>query len=147
MSADRRVRLFRAANPTIMSFHADVSTAAHKRTRINAHCAQTHANLPLFAFSTQRNKLPLSSVCMWVCFFLSSFVLLRFRFSLSFETPMLSQTGVCLCTVLLGFAGCVCLVCVSVCVLKHTFLNWWGVHGSFMCMSVFAQVDCCSVVY
>lgn len=55
---------------------------------------------------------------------------------------MLSQTGVCLCTVQVGFAS------VCVCVFEAHILEFVrGVHGSFMLMSVFLQANCCSVVY
>lgn len=68
------------AGMTVMSIHADASTARHTQSR--------------------GKKILLSCVCM---FLFVLFCALRFRFLLSFETPTLSQAGVCLRTVQLGF--------------------------------------------
>lgn len=102
------------ASVTIMSFHADASVVTHTRTHTHAHCGNTDANLTFCFLHREINYLyPVCTLCVR----LSSFVLLRFRFSLSFETPMLSQTGVCHCIVQVGFAT----VCVCVCVWSSDF--------------------------
>lgn len=75
----------------------------------------------------QREINYLYPVCACVPLFVL-FVLVRFRFSLSFETPMPSQTGVCFCTEQVGFA--------TVCVWSSQFLSLCQASMGHLCVWV-----------